>query len=98
VDKLAIIFALAVIVEAVVNIFFKEGVASKWKQWVALACGVAMTVVWGVGVIAAVDLPIPNEVARYFDYVLTGILVSRGSNYLHTLVLAVKSAYTKPAV
>jgi hypothetical protein len=57
-----------------------------------------MTVIWGVGIVTALDLPIPNEAARYFDYVLTGILVSRGSNYLHTLVLAVKSAYTKPTV
>lgn len=94
-DKLIIIFVLAIIVEALVNIFFKEdSAASKWKSPLALAIGIFMTVTWGVGVMAALDLPIPNEVARYADYGLTGILVSRGSNYLHTLVLALKAAYT----
>jgi hypothetical protein len=92
-DKMAIVFVFAVVVEAVINIFFNENVANKWKTWAALVCGVAITVVWGVGIIAALDFPIPNEVAKYFDYVITGILVSRGSNYLHTAVLALKSAY-----
>jgi hypothetical protein len=94
-DKLAIIFAFAIIAEALVNIFFNENSpASKWKLPLALAISIAMTILWGVGVIAALDFPIPNIFARYFDYVLTGVLISRGSNYLHTLITAVKATYT----
>jgi hypothetical protein len=94
-DKLAIIFAFAIIAEALVNIFFNENSpASKWKLPLALAISIAMTVIWQVGIIAAVEIPIPNIWAKWFDYVLTGVLISRGSNYLHTLVTAVKATYT----
>lgn len=97
-DKIAVISVLAIFIESIVNMFFDDAVKNKWKVYVSLALGVAVTAIWQVGVLAALGLPMPNIVARYFDYIASGFILSRGSNYLHVAVMALKSAYNPPAV
>ena len=82
---LAIVFILAIIVEALIDyattIFMKvEGkLVIEWKKIAAIVLGIFLAIAAGADFLAAsgLDFKIP-----YVGMVLTGIFLSRGSNYV----------------
>lgn len=97
-EKVVVVIILAIVVEALVNLFFQDALTSKWKKYVAYAIGILFTVVWKVGVLDSLSVNVPNVVASYIDYVMTGIFVSRGSNFIHDIFSAVRATSNPPAV
>lgn len=85
------LFFLAVIVEGVItyiNEFFVKGVL-KWEMIFSILLGVFVAVAYGVDMLALVGLKTP---VPFIGSILTGILISRGSNYVFDLVKTLTSA------
>jgi uncharacterized membrane protein (DUF441 family) len=80
-QTIATIFILAFVVEALVeysNLIFVNKTIN-WKQIVALVLGVGVAVLANVDLFAAVGV---SFILPYVGSVLTGILFSRGANFL----------------
>ena len=94
---LAIVFILAVIVEALIDyattIFMKvDGkTVIEWKKIAAIALGIFLAVAAGADFLAAsgLDFQIP-----YVGMVLTGIFLSRGSNYVSDFLTMINTRKT----
>ena len=75
----------AIIIEGIVSYvktFFVEGKV-QWQTIVAIVLGVAVSIAYQVDLLATVGL---NSAVPYIGSVLTGILISRGSNYIFDLI------------
>lgn len=85
VTSVASIAVLAIIVEALIEytklIFVNRQI--NWKQIVSLVLGVAIAVLANADLFAAVGV---NFVVPYVGVVLTGIIFSRGSNYVSDFI------------
>ncbi len=78
------VLVMAVVVEAVID-YVKTWVVEKkiqWQQIFAMLFGILVSFAYCLDVLALVG--IESHVA-YVGNVLTGILISRGSNYIHDL-------------
>lgn len=75
---------MAVIVEAIIDYVKTWAVEKKiqWQQIIAVLFGVAISFAYCLDIPALVG--IESHIA-YVGNVLTGILISRGSNYIHDL-------------
>lgn len=85
------LFFLAVIVEGVItyiNQFFVKGVL-KWEMVFSILLGVFVAVAYGVDMLAMVGMKTPIPLV---GSILTGILISRGSNYVFDLIKTLTSA------
>nr|WP_319489432.1 hypothetical protein [uncultured Caproiciproducens sp.] len=85
------LFFLAVIVEGVItyiNEFFVKGVL-KWEMIFSILLGVFVAVAYGVDMLALVGL---KTSIPFIGSILTGILISRGSNYVFDLVKTLTAA------
>jgi hypothetical protein len=85
---------LAVIVEGIITYikeFFVKG-RFKWELLISILIGVFVAVAYGVDIFALVGL---NSFIPYFGSVLTGILISRGSNYVCDLVKSISNAQAR---
>lgn len=85
---------LAVIVEGIITYvkeFFVKG-AFHWEMLISIFIGVFVTVAYGVDIFALVGL---KSFVPYLGSVLTGILVSRGSNYVCDLIKAISGMQQK---
>ena len=79
------ITALAIVVEGIITYFrtfFVEG-KFKWQVLAALALGVASALAYGLDLLAMTGL---ESRVPWFGMALTGILLSRGSNYVFDLL------------
>ena len=88
------ILALAIIIEGVVtyaNDWFVKG-KLQWKQIVTVAFGVMIALVYGIDVIAMLGL---ESSVPFVGSVLSGILMSRGSNYLADLIKSLQTLGVK---
>lgn len=75
----------AIIIEGIVSYvktFFVDG-KIQWQTMVALALGVVVALAYQVDLLASVGL---TSAIPYIGSVLTGILISRGSNYIFDLI------------
>jgi hypothetical protein len=81
-QALGIIFALAVLVEGLIE-YFAQPVQSQYKPYVAALLAVVLCVAYHADLLAA--LGYAAEVP-YVGNVLTGLMISRGANYLNDLV------------
>ncbi|MGX8701199.1 hypothetical protein [Caproiciproducens sp.] len=84
------LFFLAVIVEGVItyiNQFFVKGVL-KWEMVFSILLGIFVSVAYGVDMLAMVGL---KTSVPLVGSILTGILVSRGSNYVFDLIKTLTS-------
>ena len=84
-QNLTVIIIMAILIEAVIT-YVKTWVVDKKLQWQAL-----MSVVLGVLVSVVYNLDIPAAVGitcgvHFVGCVITGILISRGSNYIFDLI------------
>lgn len=97
-NTLAIVFILAIIVEALIDyattIFMKvDGkLVIEWKKIAAIGLGIFLAIAAGADFLAAsgLDFKIP-----YVGVVLTGIFFSRGSNYVADLITLLANARLK---
>lgn len=95
--QISAVLVMAVIVEAIVD-YVKTWVVEKKIQWQQIAA-----VLFGIAISFAYCLDIPALVGieshvAYVGNVLTGILISRGSNYIHDLyknIISKKSIKTE---
>ncbi len=79
------IVAFSILVEAIVtyvNEFFVDG-AFSWKMLLALTLGILVAVAYNLDLPAYFNL---NSKIPYVGCILTGILISRGSNYAYDLL------------
>ena len=91
-QNLTVIFIMAILIEAVIT-YLKTWVVDKKLQW-----QVIVSVMLGIIVSIAYNLDIPAAVGitcgiPYIGCAITGILISRGSNYIFDLIK--KIVYSK---
>lgn len=89
INTLAVIFVLAVLVEAIME-YLGSPIPSKIKPYVAAGAAVLICVAYNADLPAALGLP---SVA-YVGPVVTGLVIGRGSNYLNDIL---KRIQTVPA-
>jgi hypothetical protein len=83
-----ILLVFAILVEAIINMTIGDIPTPKWvKRFSAIALGVAVCIVWKVGIIGLLGIEggMPT-----FDYVITGIVISRGSNIVNDIITRIK--------
>jgi hypothetical protein len=86
--EFVILFVLAILVEALVNLTLGDVPVWGWVKKVAsMILGIAFCVLWKVGLISLLGIEggIP-----LVDYIATGIIISRGANYLNQLLTRLK--------
>lgn len=81
-EAVAVLIVLALLVEAVVETI-KQAVAGgvKWSAVAAMAGGVGVCIAAGAGIFSILGISFP----AWLDAAVTGILVSRGSNFISDL-------------
>lgn len=89
----ATLVLLAVVVEQVVTILKGAfpNIRDSYSQIAAMAIGIILCVSAQMGVLTELKVPV---VYPFVDYVVTGLLISRGSNLIHDLLHGV-SNYTR---
>lgn len=84
------LIAFSILIEAIityVNQFFVSGEFS-WKMLTSITLGVLVSVAYGLDLPAFFNL---NSKIPYLGCVLTGILLSRGSNYCFDIIKKLSS-------
>lgn len=87
------VFIFAVLVEGSIE-YFGEPIPSKWKRYLAAAVGVVVCIGYRLDLIAVVlaslgtvGIPVAiTPIHPVIGYVLTGIIISRGSNYVNDFI------------
>src|SRR5690554_6499733 len=78
------VLVIAVLVEITTNIIktFAPTLESRYFTIVAATIGIIIALMTDIGILSSLNLPV-----RYatFDYILTGVIVSRGGNLVHDL-------------
>lgn len=84
-QSLLAVFVFAMFVESVTEYFFSGvEVLKPYLHWIALALGVIICVLYGIDIfkmLLNIESPVP-----YVGMILTGIIISRGANYLNDFV------------
>lgn len=94
IENLASIFVLAVLVEGIITYFISDPDKKQpWLKYVSAALGVVVCVLYKVDLLGA--LGVMTDVP-FVGSVLTGIIVSRGSNYINDFISKVRDP--KPEV
>ena len=81
-EAIAVLMILALLVEAVVETV-KQAVSGgvKWPNVVAMAGGIGICIASGAGIFSILGIAFPV----WLDAAITGVLVSRGSNFISDL-------------
>ena len=81
-EAITIIIVVALLIEAVVETIKMtiEG-GLHWENLVAMILGIMLSWACGIGLMSAVGITVPAVV----DILITGILLSRGSNFISDL-------------
>lgn len=83
-----ILFIFAILVEAIINMTIGDVTTPKWVKKVAsIVLGVGVCIVYKVGLIALLGVEGGIPVV---DWIATGIIISRGSNFLNDLLTRIK--------
>jgi hypothetical protein len=87
-SELMVVFVFAILVEAIINMTLGDVPVWGWvKKVCAYAVGIAVCVIWKVGLIQMLGVENGIPIA---DFIITGIVISRGSNYLNQIVTKLK--------
>lgn len=92
-QTLTVIVIMAVLVEAIIT-YVKTWVVDKKLQWqviVSVVLGVIVSLAYGLDIPAAVGITCG---IKYIGCVITGILISRGSNYIFDLIKKIAPSET----
>ena len=81
-EAVAILVVMALLIEAIVETV-KQAVAGgiHWPSIAAMVGGIGVCIAAGVGIFQILGISFPN----WLDSLITGILVSRGSNFISDL-------------
>lgn len=83
-----ILFIFAILVEAIVNMTLGDAPVPGWVKKVAsIVLGVGVCIVYKVGLIALLGVEGGIPVV---DWIATGIIISRGSNFLNDFLTRIK--------
>ena len=88
--QFVIVIVFSILVEAIVELVLGDITSCpKWvKKVSSIAIGIFVCIVYKIGIIGLLGVAGGIPVV---DYVLTGIMISRGSNYLSDLLGKIKS-------
>jgi hypothetical protein len=89
----ALILVLVVVVEALIE-YFGSPIPSAYKPYVAAVLGVLLCLAYGADLLALLGYPAS---VPYVGSVLTGLLISRGSNVFNDLVSRLNVIHTPAA-
>lgn len=86
-EAIAVLMILALLVEAVVETI-KQAVLGgiKWPNVAAMAGGIGICLAAGAGIFSILGIVFP----AWLDAAITGVLVSRGSNFISDLLGRIK--------
>lgn len=70
----------AVFVEGLVEYTLKNFATGKWVKFVALALGIIFAIVYKLDLLMMLGL---EAISPYVGYVVTGLIIGRGSNYVN---------------
>ena len=86
-EAIAVLMILALLVEAVVE-SIKQAVLGgvKWPNVAAMAGGIGICLAAGAGIFSILGIAFP----AWLDAAITGVLVSRGSNFISDLFSRLK--------
>lgn len=90
------IIFLSIIIEGIITYireFFVNG-RFQWQMLISIIVGILVTAAYQVDIIALVGLQTP---VPFLGSVLTGILISRGSNYIFDLINTISTLQGKAA-
>lgn len=90
-EAISIIVIVALLIEAIietVRMTVEGGI--HWQNVAAIVLGVVLSWACGIGLMAAVGIVVPPVV----DIIITGILLSRGSNFISDLFDKIQSGKT----
>lgn len=89
----ATLLLLAVVVEQVVTILKGAfpNIRNSYSQLAAMGIGIALCISSQMGVLGELKVPVAYPLV---DYIITGLLISRGSNLVHDLFHGI-SSYTR---
>lgn len=87
-DKIISIFSLAILTESIIT-YFKEFFVNG-----DFSCSMLFSIIWGIIIAIAYKLDLPEYLdlkssVPYVGNILTGILISRGSNYLYDILTSI---------
>ena len=88
------VVSLAIIVEGLITYikeFFVNG-KFQWQMLISILIGVLVAAAYQVDLLAVMGL---KTAVPYLGSILTGILISRGSNYIFDLIKAIGTVQTK---
>ena len=80
------IIFLAGFIEWIVERLFGEFLSGKWMIYISAAVGIAVALIFKVGVIKSLEISgidMSTNLALYADYVITGLIMGAGSNKVH---------------
>lgn len=94
-EALTTIIVLAIIVEFSTEIIKSvfPSIRGQYSRVAAILLGMILCVTTGSGILASFDI---NTIYPQLDYLLTGLLISRGSNIIHDLVSRLDLAKANP--
>lgn len=83
------ILFLATFTEGLVEYLFgKDGATQPYLKYIALAIGVVLAIAYNVDLLAMVGL---HSVVPLVSYIVSGIVIGRGSNYVNDVVSTLRS-------
>lgn len=94
-DRVSMILFMAIVVNGLIEYFIKPAidrlaVDATWRdyilRWASAVLGVAVAGVFRLNLFAGLGLAISTELQLWASIVLTGFLISRGSNWLADLL------------
>ena len=89
-DNFMSIMAVSVVVEGLVS-YAKMLVVDRKIEWqivVAVALGVIFAIAYGIDIFAMLGM---NSIIPYFGNVMSGVLMSRGANYIFDMLKSVRT-------
>ncbi|MDP3486998.1 MAG: hypothetical protein Q8S19_03580 [Bacillota bacterium] len=86
----ATVILLAIVVEQITNIIkgAVPGIREEWSKVAAIVVGTILCFSTRMGILAELNVPVAYPAV---DYIVTGLLISRGSNVLHDMFDGVNS-------
>ncbi|HHY36077.1 MAG TPA: hypothetical protein GX518_00115 [Firmicutes bacterium] len=84
VESLTIIIVLSVLNEIITEIIKTAfPILKRYVMVIAIVCGVVLCIQARVGLLAVLGVTLHSPA---MDYILTGVIISRGSNVIHDLI------------
>lgn len=89
VDKLTMIFVLAVFVEGVIEYFVSDSSKKQpWLKYVSALFGIVVCMAYKIDLLALLGAVTPYAIV---GQIFTGLIIGRGSNYLNDFITRVRT-------